>query len=161
VQVALTTQDLPTQPDYMKFDEAGWDVPAFDNQRVRMRMIGFTTLNDSQLDVFSLQKDPRNNTNHEFPIGSTRGNPTPMNQGSIPGNGGIFKIFYDVDFIALTPANRSPCQNLINAGFGSLCPHGGTLAENIAVLVPLTREIQGRTRHSATLLPGVVTRDIN
>src|SRR5207247_2267637 len=74
VQVALTTQDSPTQPDYMIFDEAGWDVPSFDNQRVRMQLIGFTTLNDSQLDVFSLHVDPRNNTNHEFPLGSTVGN---------------------------------------------------------------------------------------
>ncbi len=161
VQVGLTTQDLPTQPDYMIFDEAEWDVPSFDNQRVRMLMIGFTTLNDSQLDIFRLHVDPRNNTNHEFPLGSTVGNPNTINQGIVPGGGGIFKINYDVDFVALIPAGRSPCQNLINAGFGSQCPRGGTLAENIALLVPITREIQGRTRHSATLLPGVETRDIN
>jgi PKD repeat protein len=161
VQVALTTQDLPTQPDYMIFDEVEWDVPSFDNQRVRLLMIGFTTLNDSQLDVFRLHVDPRNNTNHEMPLGSTVGNPNTINQGIVPGSGGIFKIAYDADFIALIPSGRSPCQNLINAGFGSLCPSGGTLAENIAVLVPITREIQGRTRHSRTLLPGVVTRDIN
>jgi PKD repeat protein len=161
VNVGLTTQDLPTQPDYMTFDEAEWDVPSFDNQRVRMLLIGFTTLNDSQLDIFRLHIDPRNNTNHEVPLGSTVNNPNTINQGIIPGGGGIFKINYDADFVALIPASRSPCQNLINAGFGSQCPSGGTLAENIAVLVPITREVQGRTRHSKTLLPGVITRDIN
>lgn len=158
---ALTTQDSPTQPDYMIFDEAEWDVPSFDNQRIRLLLIGFTTLNDSQLDIFRLHVDPRDNSNHELPLASTVGNPTTINQGIVPGNGGIFKINYDADFIALIPATRSPCQNLINAGFGSLCPRGGTLAENVALLAPMTREIQGRTRHSATLLPGVVTRDIN
>jgi len=161
VQAALTTQDLPTQPDYMIFDEAEWDVPSFDNQRVRLLMIGFSTLNDSQLDVFRLAVDPRNNSNHELPLASTVNNPNTINQGIIPGNGGIFKFAFDADFIALTPSGRSPCQNLINAGFGSLCPNGGTLAENIAILVPMTREVQGRTRHSQTLLPGVITRDIN
>jgi len=158
---ALLTLDSPTQPDYMIFDEAEWDVPAFDNQRIRMLMIGFTTLNDSQLDVFSLNVDPRTNENHELPLASTFNNPNTINQGLVPGTGGIFKIVYDVDFIALTPAGRSPCQNLINSGFGSRCPRGGTLAENIAVVAPITREIQGRTRHSRTLLPGVETRDIN
>src|SRR6185503_17112083 len=136
-------------------------VPSFDNQRVRLLLIGFTTLNDSQLDVFRLHVDPRDNTNHELPLGSTVGNPNTINQGIIPGHGGIFKIGYDADFVALTPAGRSPCQNLINAGFGSLCPRGGTLGENIAILCPITREIVGRTRHKATLLPGVETRDIN
>jgi len=161
VHVGLTTQDLPTQPDYMIFDEAEWDVPAFDNQRVRLLLIGFTTLNDSQLDVFRLHVDPRDNSNHELPLASTVNNPTTINQGIVPGGGGIFKFTYDADFVALTPAGRSPCQNLINAGFGSLCPRGGTLEENIALLVPMTREIQARTRHSQTLLPGVETRDIN
>jgi len=161
VAEALTTLDSPTQPDYMIFDEAEWDVPSFDNQRIRILMIGFTTLNDSQLDIFSLSVDPRTNENHELILGSTVNNPSTINQGIIPGTGGIFKIGYDVDFIALIPASRSPCQNLINAGFGSRCPRGGTLAENIAVVAPISREIQGRTRHSQTLLPGVETRDIN
>jgi PKD repeat protein len=161
VHEALVTQDTPTQPDYMIFDEVEWDVPAFNNQRVRLLLIGFTTLNDSQLDVFRLHVDRRDNSNHELPLASTVGNPNTINQGIIPGRGGIFKVNYDADFIALIPAGRSPCQNLINAGFGSQCPRGGTREENIAVLSPPTREIIGRTRHGATLLPGVVTRDIN
>lgn len=158
---ALTTQNTPTQPDYMIFDEVEWDVPSFDNQRIRMLMIGFTTLNDSQLDVFRLSVDPATNLDHESPLASTVGNPTTINQGIVPGNGGIFKFNYDVDFVALIPAGRSPCQNLINAGLGTPCPRGGTLAENIALIAPITREIIGRTRHKATLLPGVITRDIN
>jgi PKD repeat protein len=161
VNDALITIDSPTQPDYMIFDEAEWDVPAFDNQRVRALMIGFTTLNTSQLDIFRLHIDPTNNENHEIPFASTVGNPQTINQGLAPGTGGIFKIVYDVDFIALIQAGRSPCQNLINAGFGSQCPRGGTLAENIGVVVPITREVIGRTRHKGELLPGVITRDIN
>ena len=157
---ALTTQDSPTQPDYMIFDEAEWDVPSFDNQRIRLLLIGFTTLGDSQLDVFRLHVDPTTNQDKEFPLASTVGNPQTINQGLIPGNGGIFKVNYDVDFVALIPAGRSPCQNLINAGLGNPCPRGGTLAENIAILAPITREIIGRTRHKARLLPGIVTRDI-
>ena len=34
VSVGLTTDDDPFQPDYMIFDEVGWDVPGFQNQRV-------------------------------------------------------------------------------------------------------------------------------
>ena len=161
VHDALTTQNTPTQPDYMIFDEVEWDVPAFDNQRIRILIIGFTTLNDSQLDVFRLSVDPTTNLNHESPLASTVGNPNTINQGIVPGNGGIFKFNYDADFIALIPAGRSPCQNLINAGLGTPCPRGGTLAENIALVAPITREVIGRTRHKATLLPGVITRDIN
>jgi len=162
VNDALTTQNSPTQPDYMTFDEAEWDVPAFDNQRIRLLLIGFTTLGDSQLDVFRLHKDPSTNEDHRFPLASTVGNPNTVNQGLVPGNGGIFKIVYDVDFVALIPAGRSPCQNLINAGLGANpCPRGGTLAENIALLAPITREIVAETRHKRTLLPGIITRDLN
>jgi PKD repeat protein len=158
---ALTTLDSPTQPDYLIFEEAEWDVPAFDNQRIRLLLIGFSTLEDSQLDVFRLHVDPRDNRDHELPLASTVNNPNTINQGLVPGRGGIFKIVYDADFVALIPSGRSPCQNLINAGFGSLCPRGGTLAENVALLAPITREIIGRSRHKARLLPGVITRDVN
>jgi len=158
---ALTTQDSPTQPDYMTFAEVEWDVPSFENLRVRMLMIGFTTLNDSQLDIFRLHISPRDNVNHEVILASTVNNPATINQGIVPGTGGIFKIGYDVDFVALLAAGHSPCQNLINAGFGAQCPRGGTLAENVAIMAPITREVIGRTRHKAKLLPGVITRDIN
>lgn len=158
---ALTTRPDPTQPDYVIFAEAEWDVPAFDNQRIRALMIGFSTLNDSQLDVFRLHVDPATGENQEFVFGSTVGNPQNINQGIIPGNGGIWKIGYDADFIALIDAGSSPCQTLINAGFLGLCPRGGTLAENIAIMAPISREIIARTRHKATLLPGVITRDVN
>lgn len=158
VMAGLVTQNSPTQPDYMTFDEVEWDAPAFQNQRSRMLMIGFTTLNASQLDVFALHVDPLTNENHETPLASTVGNPNTVNQGIIAGSGGIFKIRYDVDFVANNKPDLLPCTNLANAGLDS-CPGVNPVLENFNHLVPLTREIQGRSRHQ--LNPGVITRDLN
>lgn len=162
VSVGLTTADDPTQPDYMIFDEAEWDVPGFANERVRSLFIGFTTLPDSQVDLFALHIDPQTNTENEFIMGSTIGNPDTINQGVGATAGGIFKIFYDVDFQDPTPdPRRTPCRNLINRNIAGACPLGGTLIENIAILSPITRDIIGRSSHKAELAAGVVTRDVN
>jgi len=159
VMAGLVTQDSPTQPDYMTFDEVEWDVPAFQNQRSRMLMIGFTTLNASQVDVFALHVDPLTNANHETPLASTVGNPDTTNQGIIAGSGGIFKIRYDVDFVGNNnKPELLPCGNLGNAGLDT-CPGINPLLENFNHLVPVTRELQGRTRH--LLNPGVITRDVS
>jgi PKD repeat protein len=158
VMAGLVTQDSPTQPDYMIFEEVEWDVPAFQNQRTRMLLIGFTTLNASQLDVFALHVDPLTNENHETPIASTVGNPDTVNQGIIAGSGGIFKIRYDVDFVQNNKPELLPCTNLVNAGLDT-CPGVNPTLENFNHMVPITRELQGRTRH--LLNPGVITRDIN
>lgn len=159
VFAGLITRDSPDQPDYMIFDEVEWDVPAFQNQRARMLMIGFTTLNTSQVDIFKLNVDPIANDNHEEPLASTVGNPNTINQGIVAGGGGIFKIRYDVDFVGNNnKPDLLPCSNLANAGLRT-CSGVNTLIENFDILVPITREIQGRTRHP--LSPGVVTRDIN
>ena len=162
VGAALTTLDDPSQPDYMTFDEVEWDVPAFANQRLRTLFIGFTTLPTSQLDLFALHVDPLTNENNEFIIGSTVNNPNTINQGIGATAGGIFKIRYDVDFLAGTDARTSPCVNLANAGVTpSPCPLGGTLAEDFSLLSPISREMIGRTRHKLALNPGVETLDIN
>jgi len=158
VMAGLVTQNSPTQPDYMTFDEVEWDVPAFQNQRTRLLLIGFTTLNASELDVFALHVDPLTNENHETPLASTVGNPDTVNQGIIAGSGGIFKIRYDVDFVQNNKPDLLPCTNLVNAGLDT-CPGVNPTLENFNHMVPITRELQGRTRH--ILNPGVITRDIN
>jgi len=164
---AIITLDDPNQPDYMTFDEIEWDVPAFDNQRLRMLLIGFTTLSPAEVDIFALHVDPSTNENNEFPIASTFNNPITVNQGLALGGADIFKIRYDVDFLGGRLDDRtSPCINLANAGLPSPCAQPllngtGTLLENFLTLVPISREIQARTRHSQRLNPGVETRDIN
>jgi len=160
VGTALATSSDPSQPDYFIFAEVEWDVPAFQNERVRALIIGFSTLPNSPVDMFALHIDPTTNENNEFPLASTIGNPDTINQGVGAGAPGIFKIRYDVDFLDPTLDPRvSPCQNLINAGFASSCPLGGTIAENFRILSPISREMQGRSRR--TMLPGVETRDMN
>jgi hypothetical protein len=70
---ALTTS--LGQPDYLIFDETGWDAPAFQNQRLRLLFILFTTLGDSQFDIFGEHIDPSTGEAHEVPVASTVGNP--------------------------------------------------------------------------------------
>jgi hypothetical protein len=157
----LFTQDNATQPDYVIFDEVEWDAAGFQNERSRLLMIGFTTLGSSQVDIFGIHGDTAGGT-HEVILGTTVGNPNTINQGVPPNAGGIFKIRYDVDFIKGAPvtAGLSPCQNLINGGFGDVCPNGGTMDEEFALIVPNARDLVGRTRRVNPLNPGVVTLDL-
>lgn len=145
VHAALTT--APGQPDYMIFDEVEWDIAGFQNERVRMLMIGFTTLGDSELDVFALHH-AKNNVEQRFPIASTFNNPDTVRQGIPPNDAGIFKIRYDVDFAAGVKAGLSPCENLSNAGLPG-CPGGNTtdIAQNFSILSPVAREIIAVTRN--------------
>jgi len=156
---SLVTSPDPTQPDYMVWEEVEWDVPGFLNQRQRLLLIGFSTLPDSQLDVFSIHFDPQNNQPHEFIMASTVNNPDTVLQGIGATAGGIFKIKYDIDFVF--GLEDAPCANLIAAGYGFACPNFGTIADNMRIINPVPRDIIGRTRHKATLVPGVITRDIH
>jgi len=167
VFAAIVTLDDPSQPDYVLPEEVEWDTPAYDNLRNRLLIIGFTTLSPAEVDIYALYVDPRDNSNHEFPIASTFNNPVTVNQGLAIGGADIFKIRYDVDFLGGRLDDRtSPCINLANAGLSSPCAlpllNGtGTLLENFVSIVPLSREVQMRTRHALALNPGVETRDIN
>ncbi len=158
---SITTRFAPDQPDYLIFDEVEWDVPGFQNERVRALFIGFNSLSASDVDLFALHVDPATNGDVEYVIGSTSNNPDTTNQGVGATAAGIFKFRYDVDFTQATDARNDPCQNLINAGFPGRCPAGGNLGEQFAILSPISREMIGRSRHKATLLPGIITRDIN
>jgi len=186
VNVGLTTENSAFQPDYIIFDEVGWDVPGYQNQRVRDLLIGFGTLANPQVDIFGLYSDPDTNTFRELVFATTVGcdlvaGPGACTTQGIVGNTAIFKIVHDVDFIAnltkpIKPI-RSPCQQL-NAAYsnggipdknGNLmtvdpngrCTGNITLAKEFEVLVPATRDIIGRSRHKHTLHPSVVTLDFH
>jgi len=188
VNAGLTTANDAFQPDYMIFDEVGWDVPGYQNQRVRDLLIGFATLSPPQVDVFGLYSNPDTNTYEELVFGTTVGcdlaaNPGACTSQGIVGNTAIFKIVHDVDFVAGLPIKpiRSPCQQLnaaytnggipdkdgttdINGNFTKVDPKGRctgnlTLAKEFEVLVPATRDIMGRSRHQHALDDSVVTLD--
>jgi hypothetical protein len=143
---ALTT--ALGQPDYLIFDETGWDAPAFANQRLRLLFILFSTLGDSQFDIFAEQLDPSTGDAHEVPLASTVGNPDTVNQGIAPTAAGIAKIRFDVDFIEGAPVRPglSPCENLGNAGLGT-CRAGANLTREFAVVSPVAREVIARSRN--------------
>jgi len=185
VSVGMVTALSPFQPDYMIFDEVGWDIPGFQNQRVRDLLIGFSTLQNPGVDIFGLYYDPANNTVEELVFATTVGCEIAAGVGTCTGaglagtGGGIFKIVHDVDFINGVPikARQSPCLHLqsayANGGIpqadGSVdledprgrCPGTITLADEFEVLSPPSRDLIGRSRHKHDLLAGVVTLDFN
>src|SRR5262249_12804412 len=131
VSAALFTRDEPSQPDFVTFDEVGWDAPAFNNGRARLLLIGFSTLPDSQLDVFALRVDPRDNSNHEQVLASTVNNPQFINQGIPPNAGGIWKVLFDLDFLTgVNKADRLPCATLAAAAPPSLPASWANFAQN-------------------------------
>ena len=152
---ALFTQNTPTQPDYLTFAEAEWDAPGFQNERLRVLLIGFSTLGNPLLDVFSLHTDS-SNVVHEIASASTVNNPD-TTQVVLTG-GGAFKIHYDIDFINGAPVDPggSACRHVENAGVGS-CPTNSMIDE-MKLTSPITREIRAVSRHE--LNPGVTALDI-
>jgi len=152
LQLHTRVMTKPGNPDYMTLAESELDVAGFTNQRARLLVIGFTSLTDSQLDIYGLHIDPLTNQPHEVILASTVGNPLTVNRGLPPFGGSIFKINYDVDFVVGPNAKRSPCIILANAGFlpgDGGCSGGSTvdIGNNFAVLSPISREIIGRTRN--------------
>lgn len=160
VMLGLSTREAADQPDYMVLERAVWGVANFPERKVVGVFVGFTTLPDSQLDIFALRVDPRDNESYQDPLTSTVGNPRTTNK-ILTGPGGKFQIVLDVHFPrgAPVPRSTSPCFHLRNAAF-DVCENGGTLAEEFSILVPPTREIQAVTRRTIPLNPGVVTLDI-
>ena len=161
LNVALTTQDDPTQPDYLIWEEVEWDVAGFQNERVRLLLIGFSTLGNSHVDVFSLHWNPATGLPVEYPLTSTVGNPTTTNLGIPPFGTSIFKVRHIVDFLLGAPvdARYSPCQLLANAGI-NVCSPQRTMDEEFRIDSPVVRDLMGRTRRATPLNPGVATLDI-
>jgi hypothetical protein len=175
----------------MIFDEVGVDIPGFQNGRARDLLIGFTTLENPGVDIFALYYDPPSNSVNELVFATTVGCDAAAGAGSCTaqglaagvGNGGIFKVVHDVDFINANGGNlprdrQSPCQHLVAAytltggipdadgNFLTADPKGRcagalTIGKEFEVLSPVTRDIIGRSRHKHTLLPGVVTLDFH
>jgi hypothetical protein len=188
VGIGLTTFDADVQPDYMIFDEVGWDIPGFQNQRVRDLLIGFSTLQTPGVDIFGLYYDPANNDVKEVVFATTvgcdlaTGAATCTAQGIAGVGGGIFKIVHDVDFVNGAPIKprQSPCAHLQAAYAAGGIPDKdgvlqttdplgrcatsaatGNIGEEFAVLSPPTRDLIGRSRHKHTLQPGIVTLDFH
>ncbi|MGE4620220.1 MAG: Ig-like domain-containing protein [Planctomycetota bacterium] len=159
---ALLTRDSPDQPSYIVADEVEWDAPGFANERAKALFIGFSTLLDSQVDMYAIHIDPATNEGHEYILASTRNNPQAINHGIGQGAGGIFKVSYDIDFLKGAPVGprSSPCIQLALSGYPEICPRGGTMDEEFAVLAPISREMIMRTVHAETLNPGVTAINI-
>ena len=105
INKALSTKNLPGQPDYLFLEEVFVEAPGFQNQRARMLIIGFTTLAPTDVDIWTLHRDPATNLAHEFPLASVigcdaaAGAGTCSSQGLVGAGGNIFRIRYDVDFL--------------------------------------------------------------
>ena len=161
VAYGFRTLRLPSQPDYITMVEVEWDAPGFQNERNKSLVIGFSTLDESPVTVFALHKDPVTGEDNRYPIGSTIGNLDTTFHGVAPNAGGIFKFGYDIDFIKGAPVSPdvSPCQNLLNAGY-AVCPNGGTMDEEFAIMSPVSREVIGVSLHRSEMLPGNEPLDV-
>lgn len=161
VNRAILTRDTPDQPSYVLADEAEWDAPGFANERAKALFIGFSSLVDSQVNVYALYIDPSTNENHERILASSVNNPMNINHGIGPGGGSIFKMVYDVDFLKGAPVGprRSPCTQLRISGF-DVCPNLGSMDEEFALVSPIAREIVMVSTHEAELLPGVTALNL-
>ncbi|OUU23062.1 MAG: hypothetical protein CBC13_06545 [Planctomycetia bacterium TMED53] len=159
VQLGLKTRQAGNQPDYMTWDEVECDVPPFDNARIKSLAIAFTSIDDIHIDAFRLHIDPETGEGIEYIWGTSLGNLGARFNGIAPNAGHITKFGYDVDFLLGAPSAHGPCLNLINGGH-NVCPQGGTMEEEVALMAPAAREVIGKTHHSYTLNPGVFPRDI-
>ena len=171
VSKALTTKNLPDQPDYIFLDEVELDVAGFQNQRARGLFIGFATLGPEDVLLWSLHYDPTTNARHELPLASVLGcnlaaGPGTCGAQGIVGVSNIWKIRYDIDFLAGANLRLNPCAHLLadpRMGGAGICPGGaGNLntVDMLGIVSPIPHEIQARTGH-ALANPGLITLDIN
>ena len=188
IQKALQTKNEPGQPDYLFLEEVFIEAPAFQNQRQRAMWIGFTTLAPTDVDMWSIHRDPINNSAHELPLASVMGcdiaaggsfpSGICSQQGLVGAGGNIFKVRYDVDFLLAnsltvpTPGGAdprlNPCLHLqasprFQASNPGICPGGGPqmFANNIGILGPIPHEMIARTGHKLDSAEGsLVTLDV-
>ena len=164
-EVALETRPILSQPDYIAPDEVEQDAPGYENLRARTLLIGFSTLRPDVL-LWTLHYDPVTNSRVEKPWASVRACDAVSGGGAaggacganglVPGVGGyIWKIRYNVDFATgATDIIDNPCINLrAEPRFGTgFCPvngntAAGSIAEQLAIVSPMPREIIARTGH--------------
>ncbi|MHC1745314.1 MAG: putative Ig domain-containing protein [Syntrophobacteraceae bacterium] len=165
VMTGIATRNTTDQPDYMFLDEVEIDMPAWQNERIRTLIIGYTTVAPADVLIWSIHYDPVTNSPHEFPLASAQGcdNASGGGGGNCVGTGlaangmDIFKIRHDVDFRTGADGKLNPCAHLasdpgnrMGTGF---CPNGGAtndatpavLADQMGILSPIPHEIQART----------------
>ena len=171
-EIALETKPALSQPDYLAPDEVEQDAPGYENLRARTLLIGFSTLRPDVM-LWTLHYDPVTNSRVEKPWASVLacdllgGAGNCGANGLVPGVGGyIWKIRYNVDFATGSnePADN-PCSNLrAEPRFGNpaqFCPvnqstQAGSIAEQLAIVSPMPREIIARTGHRlAALAAGI------
>ncbi|MGE4620219.1 MAG: Ig-like domain-containing protein, partial [Planctomycetota bacterium] len=159
VQLGLKTKDLPNQPDFIIADEVENDIPPFDNARIKSLVIGFSTLDSSQVTTYKLHMDAATGEGIEDVWGTTVGNLDTTFHGISPNAGGIWKFGYDIDFLLGAPVAHGVCANLLNGGW-DVCPNGGTLTEETELMIPTMREIVMYSHHLEALDPGITVVDI-
>jgi hypothetical protein len=170
---ALTTKNLPDQPDYLFLAEVEIDAAGFQNQRVRTLIIGFATKSPEDILIWSLHYDPTTNAAHELPLATVfgcdiAGGPGTCRAQGIQGVSQIFKIRYDVDFLVGADPRVNPCAHLIADPRmhtnGIPCnnnPAPTNTADMFGILAPLPHEIQARTGHELANAATLRTIDIN
>jgi hypothetical protein len=173
VSAALTTKNLPGQPDYMFLNEVEVDVAGFQNQRARTLIIGFVTNAAPTADVmiWSLHYDPTTNTAHELPLASVVGceiasgpaTCAAQGLGGVAGNN-IFKIRHDVDFNIGADPKLNPCAHLLgDPRMPAVCNGNATgtnIGEMLGILSPVPHEIQARTGKKFLEGAALITLDI-
>lgn len=168
VNAAVFTLNTSSQPDYLKVEQVTWDAPGFNNNRARLVMIGESTLSNAAVDIFSIHRDPTDNSAHQVPLGSTVNNNAPVGIGVNAGF--IFRVRYDVDFVQGAKPGLSPCGNLAIASGPTATPgfntcaglgFGAGIAAELSVISPNARELVMRSRHHATLNAGVRSFDVS
>ena len=138
---ALTTKNLPDQPDYMFLAEVEIDAAGFQNQRARTLIIGFATKSPEDVLIWSRHFDPTTNSAHELPLATVvgcdiAGGPGTCGAQGIVGIANIFKIRHDVDFIVGAKPKAEP-----------LCPPHRGSADAYKRSHPLQQQC-GRYQHN-------------
>ena len=170
-EIALETKTALSQPDYVMPEEVEQDAPGYENLRARTLLIGFATRRPDVL-LWTLHYDPVTNSRVEKPWASVRacdligGGGDCSANGLVPGVGGhIWKIRYNVDFAdGSQEVTDNPCSNLrAEPRFGTgFCPvnlntPAGSIAEQLAIVSPMPREIIARTGHRLAALAAGIT----
>ncbi len=170
---AVTTKNLPDQPDYLFLDEVEVDTGGFQNQRARTLIIGFATKSPEDILIWSLHYDPTNNEAHELPLATVAGcdiagGPGTCGAQGLVGIANIFKIRHDIDFLAGAKPRLNPCAHLIadvRMHSNGIIPCNNNASDTntgdmFGILVPIPHEIQARTGH-AMANPNQKSIDIN
>ena len=157
---ALTTQNLPDQPDYLFLAEVEVDAAGFQNQRARTLIIGFATKAPEDILIWSLHYDPTTNKAHELPLATVlgcdiAGGPGTCGAQGITGIANIFKIRHDIDFLVGAKPKVNPCAHLIadpRMHKNGVIPCNNSAADTntigmFGILAPIPHEIQARTGH--------------